>query len=285
MKLAKVVAWEFRRTTHNKQFILMTVLLPAIIGLAGGGVILFGGGADAAARTPAGPPPPFLVPMIFAMILFIGAFLNGTMTLYGVVKEKASRVVEIVLSSVSSRELMAGKILGQGLAGLIQVVLWGGVAAVVLSALVPGLSWRLTPVQWVSYPLYFALGYLLISALFATLAAGMKDVQSSGAQFLVGMLPYLPMMFAAGIIQQPNTTWIRIASFFPPFTPGMMMIRVSIAPVPWWEVAGTILVLGLFDLIFVRVAARAFETAVLMYGKNATLRELWRWGVRRRRRR
>jgi ABC-2 type transport system permease protein len=285
MKLAKVVAWEFRRTTHNKQFILMTVLLPAIIGLAGGGVILFGGGADAAARTPAGPPPPFLVPMIFAMILFIGAFLNGTMTLYGVVKEKASRVVEIVLSSISSRELMAGKILGQGLAGLIQVVLWGGVAAVVLSALVPGLSWRLTPVQWVSYPLYFALGYLLISALFATLAAGMKDVQSSGAQFLVGMLPYLPMMFAAGIIQQPNTTWIRIASFFPPFTPGMMMIRVSIAPVPWWEVAGTILVLGLFDLIFVRVAARAFETAVLMYGKNATLRELWRWGVRRRRRR
>lgn len=283
MKLAKVVAWEFRRTTHNKQFILMTVLLPAIIGLAGGGVALFGGGADGAVRTPAGPPPPFLVPMIFAMILFIGAFLNGTMTLYGVVKEKASRVVEIVLSSISSRELMAGKILGQGLAGLIQVVLWGGVAAVVLSALVPGLSWRLTPVQWVSYPLYFALGYLLISALFATLAAGMKDVQSSGAQFLVGMLPYVPMMFAAGIIQQPNTTWIRIASFFPPFTPGMMMIRVSIAPVPWWEVAGTILVLGLFDLVFVRVAARAFETAMLMYGKNATLRELWRWGVRRRR--
>jgi len=283
MKLAKVVAWEFRRTTHNKQFILMTVLLPAIIGLAGGGVALFGGGADGAARAPAGPPPPFLVPMIFAMILFIGAFLNGTMTLYGVVKEKASRVVEIVLSSISSREMMAGKILGQGLAGLIQVVLWGGVAAVVLSALVPGLSWRLTPVQWVSYPLYFALGYLLISALFATLAAGMKDVQSSGAQFLVGMIPYLPMMFSAGIVQQPNATWIRIASFFPPFTPGMMMIRVSMAPIPWWEVAGTILVLGLFDLVFIRVAARAFETAMLMYGKNATLRELWRWGVRRRR--
>jgi ABC-2 type transport system permease protein len=283
MKLAKVVAWEFRRTAHNKQFILMTVLLPAIIGLAGGGVALFGGGSDGAARTPAGPPPPFLVPMIFAMILFIGAFLNGTMTLYGVVKEKASRVVEIVLSSISSREMMAGKILGQGLAGLIQVVLWGGVAAVVLSALVPGLSWRLTPVQWVSYPLYFALGYLLISALFATLAAGMKDVQSSGAQFLVGMIPYLPMMFSAGIVQQPNATWIRIASFFPPFTPGMMMIRVSMAPIPWWEVAGTILVLGLFDLVFIRVAARAFETAMLMYGKNATLRELWRWGVRRRR--
>jgi ABC-2 type transport system permease protein len=283
MKLGKVVAWEFRRAARNKQFILMTVLLPGIIGLAGGGVALFGGAADGAARTPAGPPPPFLVPMIFAMILFIGAFLNGTMTLYGVVKEKANRVVEIVLSSISSRELMAGKILGQGLAGLIQVVLWGAVAAAVISALLPGLSWHLTPVQWVSYPLYFALGYLLISALFATIGAGMKDVQSSGAQFLVGMIPYVPMMFVAGIIQQPNATWIRLASFFPPFTPGMMMIRVSIAPIPWWEVAGTILVLGLFDLLFIRVAARAFETAMLMYGKNATLRELWRWGVRRRR--
>jgi len=279
MKLGKVVAWEFKRTVRGKQFIVMTVLIPGILALSAGGYALFGGGK--AQALPPAPPPPFLVPMIFAMILFFGAFLNGTMALYGVVKEKASRVVEIILSSISSRELMAGKVLGQGLAGLLQVILWGAIGIVVLGRVLPGLSWQLSVVQWVSYPLYFILGYLLIATLFATVASGMKDVQSGGAQTLVGMIPYIPMLFVAGMIEKPNELWVRILSFFPPFTPAMMMIRVSVVALPWWEVVGTILTLVLFDVLFIRIAARAFEAAMLMYGKPATLRELWRFGFRR----
>jgi ABC-2 type transport system permease protein len=281
MKLAKVVTWEFRRTVRGKQFRVMTILIPAILGLTAGGYALFGGVAGQARELPAGPPPPFIVPIVFAMILFFGAFLNGAMVLYAVVKEKSSRVVEVVLSSVSARELLAGKILGQGLAGLIQVVLWGAIAIVVLGRLLPGLSWRLSLVQWVSYPLYFALGYLLVATLYATVASGMKDVQTGGVQPLVGMIPYVPMLFVSGMIEHPNAPWIRVASFFPPFTPATMMIRVSLAPIPWWEVGGTILVLLLFDLLFIRVAARAFEVAMLMYGKPVSLRELWRWGLHR----
>ena len=277
MKLGKVLAWEFRRTVRGKQFLIMTILIPAILGLSAGGYALFGGTREA----PAGPPPPFLAPLVISMILFFGAFLNGAMSLYAVIKEKSSRVVEIVLSSVSARELMAGKVLGQGAAGLIQVILWGAIAIVVLGRLVPGLSWELSVVQWISYPLYFVLGFLLIATLYATVAAGMKDVQSGGAQSLIGMIPYIPMLFVQGMIEHPNEAWIRILSFFPPFTPAMMMIRVSVVALPWWEVAGTILFLAAFDFFFIRVAARAFETAMLMYGKPVSLRELWRWGIRR----
>jgi ABC-type Na+ efflux pump permease subunit len=154
MKLGKVLAWEFRRTVRGKQFLIMTILIPAILGLSAGGYALFGGTREA----PAGPPPPFLAPLVISMILFFGAFLNGAMSLYAVIKEKSSRVVEIVLSSVSARELMAGKVLGQGAAGLIQVILWGAIAIVVLGRLAPGLSWELSVVQWISYPLYFVLG-------------------------------------------------------------------------------------------------------------------------------
>ena len=277
MKLGKVLAWEFRRTVRGKQFLIMTILIPAILGLSAGGYALFGGTREA----PAGPPPPFLAPLVISMILFFGAFLNGAMSLYAVIKEKSSRVVEIVLSSVSARELMAGKVLGQGAAGLIQVILWGAIAIVVLGRLVPGLSWELSVVQWISYPLYFVLGFLLIATLYATVAAGMKDVQSGGAQSLIGMIPYIPMLFVQGMIEHPNEAWVRILSFFPPFTPAMMMIRVSVVALPWWEVAGTILFLAVFDFLFIRVAARAFETAMLMYGKPVSLRELWRWGIRR----
>jgi ABC-2 type transport system permease protein len=277
MKLGKVLAWEFRRTVRGKQFLIMTILIPAILGLSAGGYALFGGTREA----PAGPPPPFLAPLVISMILFFGAFLNGAMSLYAVIKEKSSRVVEIVLSSISARELMAGKVLGQGAAGLIQVILWGTIAVVVLGRLAPGLSWELSAVQWISYPLYFVLGFLLIATLYATVAAGMKDVQSGGAQSLIGMIPYIPMLFVQGMIEHPNETWVRILSFFPPFTPAMMMIRVSVVALPWWEVAGTILFLAVFDFLFIRVAARAFETAMLMYGKPVSLRELWRWGIRR----
>jgi len=277
MKLGKVLAWEFRRTVRGKQFLIMTILIPAILGISAGGYALFGGTREA----PAGPPPPFLAPLVISMILFFGAFLNGAMSLYAVIKEKSSRVVEIVLSSVSARELMAGKVLGQGAAGLIQVILWGAIAIVVLGRLVPGLSWELSVVQWISYPLYFVLGFLLIATLYATVAAGMKDVQSGGAQSLIGMIPYIPMLFVQGMIEHPNEAWVRILSFFPPFTPAMMMIRVSVVALPWWEVAASILILAAFDFFFIRVAARAFETAMLMYGKPVSLRELWRWGIRR----
>jgi len=95
-------------------------------------------------------------------------------------------------------------------------------------------------VHFVAYPLYFVFGYLLIAAMYATVGAAMKDVHSGGAQGMVGIVPYLPMMFVAAIIEHPEQTWIRIASFFPPFTPSLM----------------------------------------LMYGKYAALREIWRWGIR-----
>jgi len=278
VNLLKVVRWEFRRTAKSKSFLVMTVFIPAMIALAVFGVAL-GLGADKEAIAE-NPPPPFVLVVWLALLLFIGAFITAIMAFYSVIKEKANRVVELMLSSVSAMELMAGKILGLGLAGLIQVMAWSAAIGFAASRFVPITLSAFSIVHFVAYPLYFTLGYLLIAAMYATVGAAMKDVHSGGAQGMVGIIPYLPMMFVAAVIEHPEQVWIRIASFFPPFTPSLMMMRLAITPVPWWEVVASLVLLGVSVYALMRFAARVFEAAMLMYGKSATLREIWRWGIR-----
>jgi ABC-2 type transport system permease protein len=281
MKLRSVISWEFRHTIRSKQFLLLSLLIPAIATIA----IVVAGSAEGASRAMAEPPPPFVIALILAMILFMGAFLNGVMALYGVVKEKQSRVVELLLSSVSAREMMAGKVIGLGIAGLLQVIGWIVVAYFVAGRFVPISLETLTLVHWITFPIYFILGYMLIASTYATVGAVMKDVQSGGASSMVGLIPYLPIMFVAFIVEHPDDLLVRIAGFIPPFTPSVMMLRLGAVPlvsegmrqVPAWEIGLSILSLGLGVWLTMRFAARIFEIGLLMYGKTPTVRELWRW--------
>ena len=208
--------------------------------------------------------------MWLALLLFIGAFITAIMAFYSVIKEKANRVVE----------LMAGKILGLGLAGLIQVVAWSAAIGFAASRFVPITLGAFSIVHFVTYPLYFALGYLLIATMYATVGAAMKDVHSGGAQGMVGIVPYLLMMFVAAIIEHPEQSWVRIASFFPPFTPSLMLIRLAVTKVPWWDVLVSLVLLVVSVYALMRFAAKVFEVAMLMYGKSVAFREIWRWGIR-----
>ncbi len=286
MRLPRVIRWEFRHTVTGKQFIITTIMLPAMISIAIFAASAAGAFADAG--RPSNPPPPYIIGLFLAMILFIGAFLSGVMTLYGVVKEKQNRVVEMVLSSISAWEMMAGKIIGLGFAGLIQVVIWSATAYLVARQFLPISLSTLTLVDWVTFPLYFVLGYLLIASMYASVGAVMKDVQSGGATGLVGLIPYSPMVFAAFIIQHPDALWIRIAGFFPPLTPAIMLLRIGATPtmtngaraVPIWEIALSLFTLSVGVFFTMRFAARAFEVGMLMYGKTASFRELWRWGIK-----
>jgi len=218
-----------------------------------------------------------------AVLLMIGTMFSGGGVMYSVVKEKGNRVVELLLSSVSARELMGGKIIGIGATGLLQVTIWGGIAYGVASVYldVPLIN-SLSLTQLVSYPLFFVLGYLVTASLYATLGAAMKDMQSGNqlSGFVV-ILPVVPLMLASLIIQDPTSVFVRVMSFIPFFTPGAMMLRLAATELPWWEVAAALAVLGAFVWALVRFAAKVFEVGMLMYGKQLNLREMWRWGVRR----
>ncbi len=285
MKLAKVIRWEFTQTIRSKQFLVMTVFIPAIIGVAVFAITL---AMEGEVSTPSEPPPPFIIGLFLALILFIGAFISGVMTMYGVMKEKQSRVVEMMLSSVSAWDLMAGKVIGLGLAGLIQVIAWAATAYFVAGRFLPLSLASLSLAHWVTYPLYFCLGYLFIASIYATVGAAIKDIHSGGAIGLAGIVPYVPMMFAALIIQKPDSLLVRIAGFIPPFTPGVMLLRIGATPtisegtkfVPAWEMGLSLLSLAVGTVLMMRFATKVFEVGMLMTGKSASLRELWRWGVR-----
>jgi ABC-2 type transport system permease protein len=221
------------------------------------------------------------VPFGLAILLMIGAMFSGGMLFYSVIKEKTGRVVEIMLSSVSARELMMGKILGYGATSLLQIAVWGGIAFVIANHYLGISLAALTGVQLSTYPLYFILGYLLIATIYAILGAGMKDAQSgSQLQGFATILPIIPIMLVGVIIEQPDLGWVRAFSFIPPFTPATMMLRMALTRVPWWEVLASLVILVLFVYLLMRFAAKVFEVGILMYGKSATLGEIWRWGIR-----
>jgi len=204
MKLSRIVRWEFVHAVRSKQFLLMTVLIPGIVAVAILGASSAGAFSGSGSSGPSTPPPPFLIALFLAVILFMGSFISGVMTMYGVVREKQSRVVEIVLSSVSPFEMMTGKILGLGMAGLLQVIAWSATAYYVASRFLPTSLASLALVHWLTYPIYFVLGYLFIASLYASVGAVMKDVQSGGATGLVGLIPYAPIAFTKVINREPG---------------------------------------------------------------------------------
>ena len=286
MRLGKVIRWEFGQSIRSKQFLIVTILIPAIIAV---GVFAASRALGSDSSAPSNPPPPAIIGIFLAIILYLGAFMSGVMTMYGVMKEKQSRVVEMMLSSVSAWELVCGKLIGLGLAGLIQVIVWATLVYVGASQFMPISLASLTLVHWVTYPLYFVLGYLFIGSIFGTIGAAIKDIHSGGAVGFAGMIPYLPMLFTALIVQQPSLLWVRIAGFIPPFVPSIMLLRIGATPlvtegaefVPTWEIALSLVSLALGTFLMMRFATKVFEVGMLMTGKSASLRELWRWGRRR----
>lgn len=219
----------------------------------------------------------FIVPMVSGIVLLISLLFSGQILMQSVIKEKRNRIIEILLSSLSATELLAGKILAFGALALIQVAIWisGGLAVasrfISLSDL--GMDWGQMAV---TFP-YFVLGFLMLSTIFAATAATMKDAESgSQAHGLVIMVPILPLFLATPIIMAPNNLYIRILSFIPIFTPGTMLLRLSAGNIPIWEIAGTILVLLAGTVLMLRLGARIYEGSVLKYDTAASLREIFR---------
>ncbi|MCS6936987.1 MAG: ABC transporter permease [Candidatus Bipolaricaulota bacterium] len=229
----------------------------------------------------------------FAIIflLFFITMNSISWILYSVISEKRNRVVEILLSSITAYDLMSGKILGLGGLALVQAAIWAVVGLTVIFvggpyvgipttaiglAILPFLAWE----KLLLYLAYFVLGYLLLAALSAALSAIMSDDLQSASSFgfsLVFIPPILPLMLFSLVLEKPDHVILKIVSFFPPATPGMMILRTAVGDVPWWEVLLSLIVLALGTYGTMRLAGKIFKTGILMYGKSPTLRELWRW--------
>ncbi len=225
----------------------------------------------------------FLLPIALMMTIYMTVLIYGMAVMRAVMEEKTSRVMEVLLSSLKSSELMAGKILGVGAVGLTQMLIWTSLGAVagtgVIGALKPFMKDVALPLPVLLYfPVFFLLGYLIYSTMFAAVGA-MVNSQEEAQQFVLPvMMPLIAcMVICASIISQPDGTLAVVMSLFPLTAPIVMYTRIAITMPPWQQIVGSIVlqVITLWGLII--VCARIYRVGILMYGKRPTLPEILKW--------
>jgi len=222
-----------------------------------------------------------ITPYIFGVLLAIAIFSSAGFLLQGLVDEKENRVIEILLSSVSAQQLLIGKILGLGAAGLLQMIVWVAAGrAIATFTATPSLLGNISipPLVMALGLVYFVLGYLLFAALMASvgsLGTTMRESQQLGSLFSLSAA--LPIILSGFLLNNPDHPVARAMSFFPLTSPMTVMLRLGMTEVPAWEWALSIVILlGSVVLAFIG-AAKIFRTTLLMYGKRPSVREIVRY--------
>ncbi len=217
----------------------------------------------------------FLVPYLFLMILFMTVFMSGQLLLRSVMEERTSRTIEILLSSVTPDELMRGKILGLGALGMTQMIFY---LAVGLSA-THYKGWAAIEFSQIPiFLIYFITGYLFYAAIFAAMGtfftSEQEAQQSSG---VISIIAVLPIAFASYFITNPGSAFTIGSSYIPPLTPFMMIIRLGTGSVDFPEIIYTTLLMVLACWVLLKLSGKIFRTAILLYGKKVTVKEVVKW--------
>jgi ABC-2 type transport system permease protein len=226
----------------------------------------------------------FMSTILIIVLLYTTLIMYGIMVMRSVLEEKNSRIVEVMLASVSPRELMAGKILGVGAAGITQLGIWA-LAGGVLSALgagmlaMRGINISLDPRTLIFLPVFFLLGFLLYSSAFAALGAAVNTEQEAQQLQLIVMLPLIIAISSwFPVMREPNGAFALIVSLFPFTSPIMMFLRLVVSDVPFWsQLLPCLLILLATIYGMVLLTARIYRVGILMYGKKPTLPEIIRW--------
>jgi ABC-2 type transport system permease protein len=208
------------------------------------------------------------------MLIFM-VLTSGQLLVRSMVEEKSNRVIELLLSSCTPRDLMAGKILGLSGLGILQMLVYAlmGVALAMKTN-----TNLLQPEYFLFTLLYAILGYLFYAAIFV--AAGSPATTEQEAQQITA---YVSMILVASfplmllVMQNPNSLIVKVLSYIPLLTPSIMVLRVSIQMPSAWEILATVALLIVSTLAMMWVAGKIFRVAVLSYGKRPTILELLRW--------
>lgn len=209
--------------------------------------------------------------MLTMAIFFSAGFLQQA-----TIEDRQNRMIEILLSSLDTNQLLLGKIIGLGGAGLLQVAVY------LLLLVVPGITllalFKVAIGKLALSLVYFAIGYLLFACLMTgTGVLGRSAQESAQLSTIWTLTAASPMFFLGAIAAAPNGPLARGLSYFPLTSPVAMMLRLSSTDVPVVDIVGSILIGIVSIYATLRAAAKIFRAASLMYGKRPTLPELIRW--------
>jgi ABC-2 type transport system permease protein len=229
---------------------------------------------------------------IFVMIVFVSVISFGQVLMRSVLEEKSSRVMEVLISSVSPFQLMMGKVIGLGAANLTQIGIWGLMALVVflfrgtfeIPAQVSSIVSN--PILVVYFLIYLMIAYIMYASMFAFIGSICNtDKETQNFMFPIIMSLMLPIFMLMYIVQEPDSTASIILSLIPIFSPTMMVARLNIIGPESFSFADPIILeatLGvlfslLFALFMIWITGRVFRIGILMYGKRPSLPEIIKW--------
>jgi ABC-2 type transport system permease protein len=228
----------------------------------------------------------WIASFIIGLMIYITLAIYGQAIMGAVVEEKETRIAEILFSSARPYELMLGKLVGVGLAGLTQLGIWVGTAAVVIGIIalqpefagIAGAIPEITPLMVLYFLIFFLLGFFSYASIFALIGSMVTSVQEGGQfAFPPIMILLVGFYFSFAVLRDPGSTlsfWVSISPFFAPIT---MPVRILAEMPPFWHIALAIVINCFAIAGLVWVAARVYRVGMLMYGKRATLPEIWKW--------
>lgn len=224
-------------------------------------------------------PEQLILGIIAGILIYMSLLLNGQMVATGVVEEKSSRVVELLLSTIRPWQLMAGKVAGIGFVGLIQMVVIGGVGLAValgLDVLTISVSAAVGTVIWLV--VWYLLGFLLYSLVFAGLGALVSRQEDVGGVISPALM-FVILGYVIGISilpADPGNTFVGILSIIPLFAPTLMPMRLAMGGVPVWEAVVSVGLVLIFIPMLVWLAGRIYSNAVMRSGARVKLRDALR---------
>lgn len=243
-----------------------------------------------------------IIGMIFTILIYMFILMYGNMVMQAVLEEKKSRIVEVMVSSVKPVNLLIGKVVGIGLVGITQLLIWGLLMGIFFGGLSffiasPGQMEAMPAdmdkfeiqeilntvmgVNWLEIGFYFILffigGYILYAAIFAMFASAVDSEEDTG-QFLTPVTLIIAFAFLAGFysVNNPDGPLAFWASLIPFTSPIVMMVRIPFGIPVWEKLLSVVLLYGTFILIAI-VAAKIYRVGILMYGKKPSIREMMKW--------
>lgn len=229
----------------------------------------------------------FIFAYLFFLLLYMMLVIYGQQVMQGVLEEKSSRVVELVVSSATPFEFMMGKLSGICTTGLTQLAIWMVTLGILTApGIVAAIAWlpegmvipALSPLLVVNFFLLFVLGFFVFSSIYAAIGASFNSVQE--AQQLAGVTVVFlvaPIMFMMPIVNDPDSTLATILSLIPLFTPLLMILRIAVKTPPLWQLLLAYGLTTVFMIFMVWVGSRIYRVGILMYGKKPSLQEIIRW--------
>ncbi|HTK80968.1 MAG TPA: ABC transporter permease [Bacteroidota bacterium] len=216
----------------------------------------------------------FFTAYIFMMMLMFLVMTSGQLLVRSMLEEKSNRVIEVLVSSCSPKDLMAGKILGLSGLGLTQMGIWAMIGVAI------SLKFGIAMIPLSSAVLlfiYYVLGYLFYAGMFVAVGAPVSTEQE--AQQITSYLTIilvLPIALAVPVMQNPNSLLVKVLSYIPLLTPTMMAIRIPINMPSPVEILTTIAILTASAIAVIWAAGKIFRVAILIYGKRPSIPEFLR---------